>query len=152
MHSYYWLADACIQNDMPFYLGHAYYMKSIHGGKTKNDKIDSKKIADLLRSNQFPVGYVYPKELRSTRDLLRRRIRFMKIRAEAYSHTQTIFRQLCINISPKDLKNKTERRSLIDRVDDQKICRVFHETINQRTLGWGCQTGIVIIIIHTTFV
>jgi len=66
MHSYYWLADACIQNDMPFYLGHAYYMKSIHGGKTKNDKIDSKKIADLLRSNQFPVGYVYPKELRST--------------------------------------------------------------------------------------
>jgi len=76
----------------------------------------------------------------------------MKIRAEAYTHIQNIFRQLCINISPKDLKNKTERRSLIDRVDDQKICRVFHETINQRTLGWGCQTGIAIITIHTTFV
>lgn len=121
MHSYYWLADACIKNNIPFYLGHAYYMKAIHGGKTKNDKIDSKKIADLLRSNHFPVGYVYPKELRSTRDLLRRRIRFMKIRAEAYSHIQTIFRQLCINISPKDVKNKTERRSLIDRVEDQQI-------------------------------
>jgi hypothetical protein len=51
------------------------------------NKIDSKKIADLMRSNHFPIGYVYPKEMRSTRDLLRRRTRFMKIRAEAYAHT-----------------------------------------------------------------
>jgi transposase len=121
MHSYYWLSDSCLKNNIPFYLGHAYYMKSIHGGKTKNDKIDSKKIADLLRSNHFPVGYVYPKELRSTRDLLRRRIRFMKIRAEAYAHIQTIFRQHCLNISPKDVKNKQERRLLINRIDDQQI-------------------------------
>ncbi|MGD8779171.1 MAG: hypothetical protein PVH88_09460 [Ignavibacteria bacterium] len=40
-----------------------------------------------MRSNHFPIGYVYPKEMRSTRDLLRRRTQFMKIRAEAYTHT-----------------------------------------------------------------
>lgn len=121
MHSYYWLADGCIEHRIPFYLGHAYYMKAIHGGKKKNDKIDSKKIADLMRSNHLPIGYVYPKEMRSTRDLLRRRIRFMKIRAEAYAHIQTIFRQHSMNITPNDVKDKINRRELINRFSDSSI-------------------------------
>ena len=43
MHSYYWLADSCIAANIPFYLGHAYYMKSIHGGKKKNSLSRSKR-------------------------------------------------------------------------------------------------------------
>ncbi|MFQ5651279.1 MAG: transposase [bacterium] len=39
---YYWLADGCCQANLPFYLGHAYYMKAIHGGKAKSDPIDSR--------------------------------------------------------------------------------------------------------------
>jgi len=35
---WYWLADLCAQHDIPFVLGHALYMKAIHGGKAKNDK------------------------------------------------------------------------------------------------------------------
>ena len=121
MHSYYWLADGCIENNIPFYLGHAYYMKTIHGGKKKNDKLDSKKIADLMRANHLPVGYVYPKDYRATRDLLRRRIRFMTIRAEAYAHIQTTFRQNCLLISPGDVKNKKTRRELINMIDNKEI-------------------------------
>lgn len=37
-------------------------MKAIHGGKTKNDKIDAYKIAKLIRGGNFPLAYVYPKE------------------------------------------------------------------------------------------
>jgi hypothetical protein len=48
-------------------------MKAIHGGKAKNDKIDSQKIAALLRGGMLPQAYVYPAERRATRDLLRRR-------------------------------------------------------------------------------
>jgi hypothetical protein len=55
-------------------LGHALYMKAIHGGKTKNDKIDSYKIASLMRGGNFPVAYSYPAEMRATRELLRRRM------------------------------------------------------------------------------
>jgi len=121
MHSYYWLADGCIEEGISFYLGHAFYLKAIHGGKKKNDKIDSKKIADLMRSNHFPTGYVYPKEFRATRDLLRRRIRFMIIRAEAYAHIQTIFRQDCNNITPGKVKSKKTRRELIDRFNNTSI-------------------------------
>ena len=39
--TWYWVADFCAENGIEFALGHAYYMKSIHGGKTKSDKIDS---------------------------------------------------------------------------------------------------------------
>ncbi|MCP3980398.1 MAG: IS110 family transposase, partial [bacterium] len=49
MFSWYWLADLCAAESIPFVLGHALYMKAIHGGKVKNDKVDSFKIASLLR-------------------------------------------------------------------------------------------------------
>ena len=47
--AWYWLADLCRAEGISFVLGHALYMRAIHGGKTKNDKIDSEMIARLLR-------------------------------------------------------------------------------------------------------
>ncbi len=44
---------------IPIVLGHALSMKAVHGGKTKNDRIDSRKIAGLLRSGMVPMAYVY---------------------------------------------------------------------------------------------
>jgi hypothetical protein len=73
MFAWYRLADLCVEHDIAFVLGHALYMKAIHGGKAKNDRIDAGKIARLLRSGSFPLAYAYPKGMRETRDLLRRR-------------------------------------------------------------------------------
>src|SRR3954451_25151384 len=36
MFAWYWLADRCALEDIPFVLGHALYMKAIHGGTAKN--------------------------------------------------------------------------------------------------------------------
>src|SRR6516162_916564 len=33
--AWYWVADLCHEHQIPFVLGHALYMKAIHGGKTK---------------------------------------------------------------------------------------------------------------------
>src|SRR5678816_1036932 len=71
--TWYWLADLCAKEGIAFVLGHALYMKAIHGGKAKNDRIDALKIATLLRGGMIPQAYVYPPEMRATRDLLRRR-------------------------------------------------------------------------------
>jgi hypothetical protein len=67
--TWYWLADLCAEQGIPIVLGHALYIKAIHGGKAKNDKIDSEKIAMLLRGGMLPQAYVYPAEMRATRDL-----------------------------------------------------------------------------------
>jgi len=79
MHCWYWVSDFCEGLSIDFILGHALYMKAIHGGKAKNDRIDSFKIAKLIRGGNFPLAYVYPKEMRATRDLLRRRMKFATV-------------------------------------------------------------------------
>src|SRR5262245_47130355 len=88
MFTWYWLADLCAQAGIAFVLGQALYMKAIHGGKAKNDKIDAHKIAVLLRGGMFPLAYVYPPEMRATRDLLRRRCHLRRKRAELLAHIQ----------------------------------------------------------------
>jgi hypothetical protein len=70
MFSWYWLAELCAEENIPFVPGHALYMRAIHGGKNKNDKIDS-----LLRDKLIPRAY--PSHMRSTRDLMRRRNYFI---------------------------------------------------------------------------
>jgi len=88
MFTWYWLADVCAAEGIPFVLGHALAMKAIHGGKAKNDKIDSHKIAGLLRGGLLPQAYVYPAVMRSTRDLLRRRLHLVRKRGQLLAHIQ----------------------------------------------------------------
>jgi transposase len=88
MFTWYWLADLCADEGIPFVLGHALSMKAIHGGKAKNDTIDSQKIAALLRGGMLPQASVYPAKMRATRDLLRRRMHLAHTRAELLAHVQ----------------------------------------------------------------
>ena len=84
--AWYWLADLCQAEGISFVLGHALYMKAIHGGKAKNDRIDAAKIAGLLRGGMFPMAYVYPRDKRETRDLMRRRCFFVRQRSQLIAH------------------------------------------------------------------
>lgn len=86
MFTWYWLADLCAREGLVFVLGHALYMRAIHGGKAKNDRIDAHKIAALLRGGMLPQAYVYPQAMRATRDLMRRRNYLMRQRAELLVH------------------------------------------------------------------
>ena len=88
MFTWYWLADLCAAEGIAFVLGHALAMKAIHGGKAKNDKIDSHKIAVLLRGGLLPQAYVYPATMRATRDLLRRRLHLVRKRGQLLAHIQ----------------------------------------------------------------
>jgi transposase len=90
MFGWYWLADRCAEHNIPFVVGHALYMKLIHGGKAKNDKIDANKIARLLKGGNFPLSYPYPKGMRETRDLLRRRMYLVHKRAELITHLEIL--------------------------------------------------------------
>ena len=120
--NWYWLADGCHQTGIPFYLGHALYMKSIHGGKKKNYRMDSRTLADLMRTNFFPLAYAYPQKMRATRDLLRRRHRFVALRAEGYTHIQNTFSQQAL-LDPLQaaVKSKPTRRELATHFADPDL-------------------------------
>src|SRR3989441_7634332 len=82
MFGWYWLADACQASGLTFVLAHALYVKAIHGGKNKNDRVDPEKLTTLLRSNLIPPAYVYPADKRPRRALLRLRFFFVGRRRE----------------------------------------------------------------------
>jgi transposase len=112
MFAWYWVADLCSEENIPFILGHALYMKAIHGGKTKNDKIDAFKIATLLRGGTLAQAYVYPKGMRETRDLLRRRSFFVRQRALLVAHIQNEASQYNLPAFTKKLSYAANREEL----------------------------------------
>jgi transposase len=104
-------------------LGHALYMKLIYGAKAKNDKIDAGKIARLLRGGNFPLAYVYPKGMRETRDLLRRRTYLVRQRAALLTHLQILNAQYNLAPFPKKLSfaaNRTEM-NVAERFADPSV-------------------------------
>jgi transposase len=119
--TWYWIADLCQEESIPFVLGHALYMKAIHGSKTKNDKIDSHKIAVLLRGGMIPMAYVYPQEMRSTRDLLRRRMHFMYKRSELLSHIQNTRSQYNLPEFNKCIARKRNRTGISEHFEDKSV-------------------------------
>jgi len=121
--TWYWLADLCARENIAFVLGHALYMKAIHGGKAKNDKIDAHKIAVLLRGGMLPMAYVYPAEMRSTRDLLRRRMHLMRKRSELLAHIQNTNSQYCLPQFGKKIAYKRNRHDLPEHFTDLTVRR-----------------------------
>jgi transposase len=121
MFTWYWIADLCIEQNIPFILGHALYMKAIHGGKAKNDKIDSHKIAALLRGGMLPQAYVYPARMRATRDLLRRRNHFMRKRAELFAHIQNTRSQYNLPDPLGCIAKPQNREGIAERFNDPSV-------------------------------
>jgi transposase len=119
--TWYWIADLCTEEGIPFVLGHALYMKAIHGGKAKNDKIDSQKIAALLRGGMLPQAYVYPAEMRATRDLLRRRTHLMRKRSELLAHVQNTNSQYNLPEIGKKIAYKANRDGVAERFADPAV-------------------------------
>ena len=126
MFGWYWLSDACQQAGLTFVLAHALYLRAIHGGKNKNDRIDSEKLTHLLRCNLIPPAYVYPAEKRPLRALLRQRIYYVWHRTELLNRVQSL--QLAYNRRPIKCTTRYNRDPW-----EQKILAT--ETHPLRTLG-----------------
>jgi len=125
MFTWYWIADLCTQEGIPFVLGHALYMKAIHGGKAKNDKIDSHKIGALLRGGMIPMAYVYPAKMRATRDLLRRRNHLMRKRAELYAHIQNTRSQYNLPEFLGRIAKPQNREGIVERFQDPSVQKMM---------------------------
>jgi transposase len=119
--TWYWVADLCAREGISFVLGHALYMKAIHGGKAKHDKIDAHKIAVLLRGGMLPQAYVYPAEMRATRDLLRRRMSLMRQRAALLTHLQQTNSQYNLPELGKKIADKANREGVAERFPDPAV-------------------------------
>ena len=117
------LARGCVRGGrgIAFVLGHALAMKAIHGGKAKNDKIDSHKIASLVRGGLLPQAYVYPAGMRSTRDLLRRRLHLVRKRGQLLAHIQNTRAQYNVPAFERRIAYPANREGVAEYFADSSV-------------------------------
>ena len=79
-YNWYWFVDGLREDEYEVRLANPGAMDQYDGLKDGNDKTDAFWIADLLRLGILPEGYIYPREERPVRDLLRRRTKLVQER------------------------------------------------------------------------
>jgi transposase len=79
-YNWYWLVDTLQANQYPARLANPARMQENIGLKSANDKTDARFLAKQMVMGVLPEGYIYPKEERAVRDLLRRRMRLVHLR------------------------------------------------------------------------
>ena len=79
-YNWYWLVDGLQAQAYPVKLANPARMQENIGLKSANDKTDSRFLAKQMAMGVLPEGYIYPKEERAVRDLLRRRMRLVHMR------------------------------------------------------------------------
>jgi len=82
--NWYWLIDGLQAAGFEVVLAHTLGLYLITGAKVKTDRRDAYALAKLLLIGAIPAAYIYPVETRPVRDLLRRRLRLVQVRAGEY--------------------------------------------------------------------
>ena len=82
-YNWYWLVDGLMDHGYPVVLAHPSVIDQYDGIKEADDLTDAAFLARLARLNILPTGYIYPREDRPVRDLLRRRTLLVRQRRPA---------------------------------------------------------------------
>jgi len=108
-YNWYWLVDGLAGLGYPMRLANPAKMGAYNGLKRTDDQSDAFWIAELMRLNILPTAYIYPKEIRPLRDLLRRRAMLVAQRTQLLLSLQSmIARQTGKTVSGASLKTWTE--------------------------------------------
>jgi len=119
--NWYWLVDGLQEAQFDVKLGHTLGLYMITGAKVKTDRRDAFTLARLLRLNAVPQAYIYPKDKRPLRDLLRRRNRLVFMRAEAYGTVRRVLLQHGLyGHSRCEIKQLSEQQ-IVEHFDDAAI-------------------------------
>ncbi len=107
--NWYWLVDGLQEAGYDVCLAHTLGLYMITGAKVKTDRRDALALAKLLKAGMIPKAYIYPKDTRPIRDLLRQRSRLVALRGATYgSLRRLLLRQGLLRHSRNDIKETTE--------------------------------------------
>ncbi len=89
-YNWYWLVDLMMENGCEVHLANPSRIQQYSGLKHGDDEHDAFWLAEMLRLNILPEGYIYPKEQRPLRDLLRKRGHLVRLRTSLILSLQNI--------------------------------------------------------------
>jgi transposase len=114
--NWYWLVDGLQALGFDVCLAHTLGLAMITQAKVKTDRRDAFTLAKLLRAGVIPKAYIYPAETRPLRDLLRRRMQVVGLRAREYGGLrQLLLREGILSSSRNEIKH----------ADDQELRQWF---------------------------
>lgn len=120
--NWYWLVDGLMEAGYTVKLVNTAAVKIYEGLKYTADEHDARHLAHLLRLGVLPTGYIYPKEERAVRDLLRKRAQLVRCRTAQILSIQNLVS-----------RNSGKRISTVG------IRRLDEEAISQACGGNGIQ-------------
>jgi transposase len=88
--NWYWLVDLLMEDGYRVHLANPAAIQKYKGLKHSDDRSDALWLAEMLRLGILPEGYIYPKEDRPVRDLLRKRSHLVKLRTSVINSLQNI--------------------------------------------------------------
>jgi transposase len=107
--NWYWLVDGLMAEGYRVHLANVSAIKQYEGLKQIDDKRSAFWLANLLRLGILPTGYIYPKEERPTRDLLRKRLHLVRHRTSHVLSVKNILaRNLGLRMKSEDVKKITD--------------------------------------------
>jgi len=102
-YNWYWLVDHMMEESYRVHLANPSRIQQYSGLKHGDDEDDAFWLAEMLRLKILPEGYIYPKEQRPLRDLLRKRGHLVRLRTSLIQSLQNI---LARNIGTKMNTNR----------------------------------------------
>ena len=109
-YNWYWLVDGLRDLGYKVSLANPSAIQKYRGLKHMDDGHDAFWLAELLSLNILPTGYIYPKEIRPVRDLLRKRSLLVKLRMSLLLNLQNaLSRQFGVQLRGEKLKAEIGR-------------------------------------------
>jgi transposase len=107
--NWYWLVDGLMEAGYTVKLVNTAAVKTYEGLKYTGDEHDARHLAHLLRLGILPTGYIYPKQERGVRDLLRKRAQLVRCRtAQLLSIQNLVSRNRGQGISSDEIRELDE--------------------------------------------
>jgi transposase len=127
--NWYWLVDGLKEAGYEVKLVNTAAVQTYSGLKHTDDKDDARWLAHLLRLGILPTGYIYPKEERAIRDLLRKRSQLVRQSTTNILSAQNILsRNTALSLNANKLK--TIKDEEIDQLlDDPNITLALKSNI-----------------------
>ena len=117
-YNWYWIVDGLREAGYKVRLAHPPGIEGNKGKKRTNDYDDAFHLAHLLRVNNFPDAYIYPREDRPLRDLMRKRSLLVKSKTQ---YMQSFINLVNRNLGIKISGNKVKQLSLSDQEVDELL-------------------------------
>jgi Transposase len=107
-----WFADLLQDAGMEAHMSHPLATKAIASVRVKNDAVDARTLAQLLRTGMLPEAWMVPREVREARRLVRTRVSLVRIRTRIKSQVHGLLAEHGVANPVSDLFGKRGRQIL----------------------------------------